>query len=382
MAMILPAADTPQQIGALQRLITAKEADGAVNLSDAKAIVAQAKLENVQGGELSVLRQLGTNGPLTVRAKSYFVKTVDQLWPTGAPTAQLAAIYYRLDPDTGRRQLLSLLDNAKNPVPGGPKTFVVTGLGKPYLAAITTGQVMNGLVKFLDGASPADAAKIRGYLDQQLTTLVTPVSRGGLRTQGMLPATQGIALSDDTREGGIVAINQQAAVLRSLEHVAMLPGPENAALAQRARQMGSKLAGELKANLDFAYPATGRLAYSFTMRNGAPATVQLEDGHHLQTTIQALQSLQIYNPRFDTALQRLKTRLPDVFVAGTEDLNGASGHIFTDGFNSFRAASQGAEADGVVTAVELARLNTLANQDGFVSRGERALLNRAAQLKP
>jgi hypothetical protein len=119
----------------------------------------------------------------------------------------------------------------------------------------------------------------------------------------MLPASKGLALCDDTREGGIVAINQQAVVLRSLEKVALLKGPENAAIAQRARSMGQKLANELKADLDFAYPATGRLAYSFTMRNGRPATVQLEDGHHLQTSIQALQGLQIFKHEFSPVLQ-------------------------------------------------------------------------------
>jgi hypothetical protein len=377
--MIFPSADANQQIGALNRLIKNKEADGTVNLQDAQAIVAQAKKENVQGGELQLLRQLGSSGPLTPRAKTYFVRSVDQMWPAGAPTAQLAAVYYRLDPNTGRRQLLSMLDHAKNPVPGGPKTFVVTGLGRPYLAAITTGQVMNGLTKFLDGATPSDAKKIRGYLNQQLTALDTPVSRGGLRVPGMLPASRGLALSDDTREGGIVAINQQAVVLRSLEKVALLKGPENAAIAQRARDLGGKLARELKANLDFAYPATGRLAYSFTMRNGQPSTVQLEDGHHLQTTIQALQGLQIYSHDFGTVLQRLKARVPDVFLAGPEDLTGSSGHIFTDGFNQFRAAYQSAEKDGVVTPAELQRLKTLANQDGLVSTGERALLKRAQQ---
>jgi hypothetical protein len=375
--MIFPSADANQQIGALNRLIKNKEADGTVNLADAQAIVAQAKKENVQGGELGLLRQLGTSGPLTPRAKSYFVRTVDQMWPAGAPTAQLAAVYFRLDPNTGRRQLLSMLDNAKNPVAGGPKTYVVTGLGRPYLAAITTGQVMNGLTKFLDGATPADAKKIRGYLNQQLDALSTPVSRGGLRTQGILPESRGMALCDDTREPGIVAINQQAVVLRSLEKVALLKGPENAAIAQRARSMGQKMASELKADLDFAYPATGRLAYSFTMRGGKPATVQLEDGHHLQTTIQALQSLQIFSHSFGTVLQRLKTRVPDVFIAGQEDLTGASGHIFTDNFNQFRAAFQSAEADGVVTPAELQRLKNLANQDGLVSPGEKALLRRA-----
>jgi hypothetical protein len=377
--MIFPSADANQQIGALNRLIKNKEADGTVNLQDAQAIVAQAKKENVQGGELGLLRQLGTNGPLTPRAKSYFVHTVDQMWPAGAPTAQLAAVYYRLDPNTGRRQLLSMLDNAKNPVPGGPKTYVVTGLGRPYLAAITTGQVMSGLTKFLDGATPADAKKIRGYLNQQLNALDTPVSRGGLRAPGMLPSSRGLALCDDTREGGIVAINQQAVVLRSLEKVAMLKGPENAAIAQRARSMGSKLANELKANLDFAYPASGRLAYSFTMRNGRPATVQLEDGHHLKTSIEALQGLQIFGSRFAPVLQRLKTRMPDVFLAGPEDLTGTSGRIYTDGFNQFRAAFHSAEADGVVTPAELQRLKTLANKDGLVSTGERAMLKRAQQ---
>src|SRR5262249_6887842 len=153
-----------QQTAALKRLITDRSKDGVINLADAQAILAQARKENVQNGELQLLRQVGGGDQLTPRAKDFFVPRVDQVVPAGAPTAQMAAILSRLNPDTGRKQLLALLDQARNPVAGGPKTFVVRGLGPPYLAAITTGQVISGLTKFMTGASPADATRIRGYL--------------------------------------------------------------------------------------------------------------------------------------------------------------------------------------------------------------------------
>ncbi len=138
MAMPVAAANTNQQLAALQKAIAARKADGKVTAKEANELLAQAKKEFVQGGELSLLRQLAGDKTLAPAAKDGFVKKVDQIVPAGAPTAQLAAILFRIDPKTGREQLLSILDQAKNPVAGGPKTFVVTGLGRPYLAAITS----------------------------------------------------------------------------------------------------------------------------------------------------------------------------------------------------------------------------------------------------
>lgn len=375
--MPLAAANANQQTGALQRFITEKSKDGVVNLPDVEAILALAKKEDVQGGELALLRQLAGRQALTPRAKDWFVRQVDAVVPAGAPTAQMAAILFRIDPATGRQQLLKLLDESRNPVAGGPKTFVVRGLGPPYLAAITTGQVITGLTKFLDGASPADAARIRGYLSQQLQVLQRPVSRGGLAVPGMVAAPRGLALSDDTRAGGIIAVNQSAVVLRSLERIALLPGAENAKLAADARAVGTRMARELKAELDFTYPATGRLAYSLRMRSGRAEAVRLEDGDHLKTTLDALKSLQVFGARFEPVLERIAKRLPEIGVAGPEDLDGRAGHVYTDGFNAFRAEYQRVIGDGVATATELQRLDSLGRRDGLLTPGERALIRRA-----
>ncbi|MFN7133305.1 MAG: hypothetical protein ACK4N5_14600, partial [Myxococcales bacterium] len=327
--MPAPAANANQQTAALQRLIARRSADGKVNRAEAMELVAQAKKENVQIGELALLRQLAGKGVLTEGARDAFVRSVDQVVPAGAPTAQLSAILFRIDPDTGRKQLLALLDGAKNPVPGGPKTFVVTGLGKPYLAGITTAQVISGLTKFLDGATPRQAEKLRHYLGQQLDALQKPVSRGGLAVPGRLPGPKGLAFASDTRAGPITAVNQNAVVLRALERIAQLEGAENAALARRARTLGTRVARELKSELDFTYPAKGRLAYSLTMRNGRASVVRLEDGNHLKTTLDALKALKVFAEPFAPVVARVERRLPEIAFAGPEDLSNAAGQIYT-----------------------------------------------------
>lgn len=274
-----------------------------------------------------------------------------------------------------REQLLSILDKAKNPVAGGPKTFVVTGLGRPYLAAITSAQVTSGLVKFLDGATPQQARKMRAYLGQQLKTFETPVARGGVAVPGLLGA-RGLAFASDTRAGPVTAVNQNAVVLRALEKVALLKGPENAALATRARALGTRTANELKSELDFAYPATGQLAYSLIMRHGHPLLAQLEDGNHLKTTLDALGSLKVFAAPFAPVIARMKKRLPEIAFAGTEDLTGTPGHIYNAGFNAFRAEVARVEHKAIVTAHDLAHLETLARHDGLLTPGEKGLLAR------
>jgi len=377
--MPLAAANANPQLGALKRLVDAKKADGVLNLQDVQAIVTQAKKENVQVGELGVLRTLGKDKALTEAAKDFFVPRVDQLVPAGAPTAQLAAILFRIEPATGRRQLLDLLDRAQNPVPGGPKTFVIRNLGRPYLAAITTGQVINGLTKFMDGASPAQAVKIRRYLGEQLKTLQQPISRGGLSVPAVQGA-RGLALAVDTRVPGVTAVNQNAIVLRALEKVGQLPGPENAALANEARGVAMRMSRELKAELDLAYPANGRLVYGLRMTNGRPELLQSEDGDHLKTTYDALKSLTVFKATFAPVLQRLERRLPELPVATAEDLDGRPGHVYTDGFNDFRLSYRRAIGDGVATAGELSRLDALARRDGLLSSGEKKLISRAKAL--
>ena len=373
--MPVAAANANQQLAALQKAIAARKADGKVTAKEANELLAQAKKEFVQGGELSLLRQLAGDKTLAPSAKDAFVKKVDRLVPAGAPTAQLAATLFRLDPKTGRDQLLSILDKAKNPVAGGPKTFVVTGLGRPYLAAITSAQVTSGLVKFLEGASPQQATKIRHYLGQQLKTFETPVARGGVAVPGRLGA-KGLAFASDTRAGPITAVNQNAVVLRALEKVASLKGPANAALAKKAHSLGARTAHELKSELDFTYPATGRLAYSLVMRNGKPVTAQLEDGNHLKTTLDALGSLKVFGAHFEPVIARIEKRLPEIAFAGPEDLTGASGHIYSAAFDAFRAEVAKVEHKTTVTAHDLAHLETLAKHDGLMTPGEKGLLSR------
>lgn len=368
-----------QQTGALKRLIDARSADGVVNLGDVQAIITQARKENVQGGELGLLRTLASSKAMTPAAKDFYVPRIDQMVPAGAPTAQLAAILFRVNPDTGRKQLLKVLDEARNPVPGGPKTYVITGLGRPYLAAITTGQVIMGLTKFLDGASPAQATKIRGYLKQQLQAVQKPISQGGLGVPAMKGAN-GIAMAVDTRVPGVTAVNQNAIMLRALEKIAELPGPENAQLAAQARGVASKVARELKAELDVVYPATGRLAYGMRVRNGRPEPVQSEDGDHLKTTYDALKSLKIFGERFTPVIERLDRRLPELKHAGSDDLDGRPGKVYTEGFNAFVLKYRSVIGDGVATAGELSQLNTLARRDGLLSSGEKKLIALATRI--
>jgi hypothetical protein len=299
--------------------------------------------------------------------------------PAGAPTAQMAAILFRVDPNTGRKQLLHMLDNEHNPVAGGPRTFVVRGLGRPYLAAITTAQATDGLVKFLDGASPQQAHKIRHLLNQQLDTFEKPVDKGGLSVRGRVPGSHGLAFSDDTREGGIIAVNQQAQALRALEKVGELKGPENAAVAQRARHLATRAAKELHADLDYAYPASGKLSYSLTMQNGRPTTPQLEDGEHLKTTLDALKSLTHHKAQFAPVVARIEKRLPEMKFAGQEDLTGSSGHIFTPQFEAFREQAHKIMAKSKVTAADVAQLKSLAGKDGLVTPGEAGLIREAEQ---
>ena len=373
--MPVAAANANQQLAALQKALAVRKADGKITAKEANELLAQAKKEFVQGGELAVLRQVAAGKSLAPAAKDAFVKEVDQIVPAGAPTAQLAAILFRLDPNTGRQQLLAILDKAKNPVAGGPKTFVVTGLGRPYLAAITSAQITTGLVKFLEGATPQQATKIRHYLGQQLKTFETPVARGGVAVPGRLGA-KGLAFASDTRAGPITAVNQNAVVLRALEKVALLEGPQNSAIAAKARGLATRTANELKSELDFTYPATGRLAYSLTMRNGKPATVQLEDGNHLKTTLDALGSLKMFKARFEPVIARVEKRLPEIAFAGTEDLTGISGLIYNAGFTAFRAEVIKVEHKATITAQDVARLESLAGRDGLMTSGEKGLLAR------
>lgn len=375
--MPVAAADANAQIASLQRLIRQRDADHKITKSDANAILSKAKQENVQGGELGLLRQLATNPDVVKSERSALTKAVDQIVPAGAPTAQMAAILFRVDPNTGRRQLLHMLDNEHNPVAGGPKTFVVRGLGAPYLAAITTAQATDGLVKFLDGASPQQAHKIRHLLNQQLDTFEKPVDKGGLAVRGRV--AHGLAFSDDTREGGIIAVNQQAQALRALEKVGELKGPENAAVAERARKLATRAAKELHADLDYAYPAHGKLSYSLTMRNGQPTTPQLEDGEHLLTTLQALKSFTHFKSQFAPVVARIEKRLPEMKFAGQEDLTGSSGHIFTPQFQAFREHAHKILRKANVTTADVAQLQSMAGKDGLVTPGEAGLIREAQQ---
>lgn len=183
--MPVAAANANQQLAALQKAIAARKADGKVTAKEANELLAQAKKEFVQGGELSLLRQLAGDKALAPTAKDAFVKKVDQLVPAGAPTAQLAAILFRLDPKTGREQLLSILDKTKKPVAGGPKTFVVTGLGRPYLAAITS--AAGHIYSAAFDAFRAEVAKVEHKTTvtaHDLAHLETLATHDGLLTPG------------------------------------------------------------------------------------------------------------------------------------------------------------------------------------------------------
>ena len=372
------AANANQQVGALQRFISARSADGRVTAAEANQILAQAKQGGVQGGELGLLRTLAGRPALAPAARDSFVKSVDRIVPDGAPTARMAAILFRLDPATGRKQLLELLQASKNPVAGGPKTFVIHDGVKPYIAAITTGQVISGLVKFIKGASPADAQRLRALLGEQLNVLRTPIERGGLRVPGLTGA-RGLALAAQTAQGPFLAINQSAIVLKSLEKVIQLAGPENAQLANSARAVADKVATELKADLAHAYPRKGAFSYGLAVRQGRAINDQREDGHHLQTTYDALKGLTVYKNKFASDIQRIETRYPQLKFVGSEDLDGRPGHTFTADFDAFRSAARQASSDGVVHLAEAQRLLALANHDGLRSAGEKQLLANAAQ---
>lgn len=371
-----PAANANQQVAALQKLIQSRKADGKVTAAEARGIVAQAKRENVQIGELQQLRSLASSKLLDAAAKRPFTRDVDQMVPAGAPTAKLAAITLRVDPATGRKQLLALLDGARNPVPGGPKTFVVTGLGPPYLAGITTGQVMNGLVRYLDGATPQQATKLRHYLGQQLKALELPVSRGGLAIPGIVRAPRGLSLSVDTRVGSIGAVNQNAVVLKALEKVSQLEGPQNAAIARKARTLAHKMIRELKAELPFAYPSSGRLSYSVAIRNGRAVSTRFEDGNHLKTTLDALKGLKVFRPHFEKDIRRVEKRFPEIAFAEPADLSGDAGRIYSPTFETFLAEARRIERKSTVTARDVARLETLARSQGLLTRGEKGVIER------
>ncbi|MFL5319363.1 MAG: hypothetical protein ACJ790_06870, partial [Myxococcaceae bacterium] len=165
-----------------------------------------------------------------------------------------------------------------------------------------------------------------------------------------------------------------------LEQVASLKGPQNAATASAAKAVAVRAARELKADLDFAYPATGRLAYSLTMRGTKPITVQLEDGNHLKTTLNALKALTMFKEEFAPVVARMEKRLPEIHSASPEDLNGRSGHIYSDEFNAFRAEFAAETKDGKVTATELSKLDAFSKRDGLVTSGERSLMTRAKAL--
>jgi hypothetical protein len=373
------AANANQQVGALQRLIATRSADGKVTAAEAREILASAKQGGFQGGELGLLRTLATKPALVPAARDSFVKSVDSIFPDGAPTGRMAAILFRLDPATGRKQLLELIDKSGSLVPGAPKTYVIQNGVKPYIAAITTGQVITGLTKFMKDASPAEAKHLRTHLEGQLRLLELPVARGGLRVPG-LKADHGLALAAQTAQGPFVAINQSAIVLKSLEKVLALKGPQNAALVARARGVADKVATELKAEIAHAYPATGAFSYGLAVRNGQAVNDQLEDGHHLQTTYDALKGLTLYKSKFAADVQRIESRYPDVKLAGAEDLDGRPGHIATADFASFEASAKAASHDGVVTLAEAQRLVSLSKRDGLKSAGEKALFARAAKI--
>ena len=68
----------------------ARKADGKVTPKEANELLAQAKKEFVQGGELSLLRQLAGDKTLAPSAKDAFVKKVAQKGPSGAPLTRVA----------------------------------------------------------------------------------------------------------------------------------------------------------------------------------------------------------------------------------------------------------------------------------------------------
>jgi hypothetical protein len=190
---------------------------------------------------------------------------------------------------------------------------------------------------------------------------------------------RGLAVSVDTRAGGAMAVNQHAVVLRALERVMLLPGTQNAALARTAKTLGGRLATELAAELAFAYPAKGRMAYSVVLPSGKPTTGFLEDGNHLKTTIDALKELQIYRAKFQPVVQRVEKRFPEIAFASPEDLSGEHGQIYSAEFNAFRAVAHNIERKPVVTAQDVAKLETFAKRDGLRTSGEAGVIKRVKQ---
>lgn len=370
------AAEQNRQVGRFQRLVQQAKADHQVTQAEASALVALARRGGVQPAELSLLRELARSPLLAQSARPGLVSQVDTLMPVGAPTARLGAILNRVDPNTRRAQLLSLLDRSVNPVRGGPKTFVVRDGGRrPYLAAITTAQVISGLVASLPGANPAEAAKIRRYLGEQLTALERPVGAGGLKVAGL--TRKGLAVTSDSALGhGAIAINQSAVALKAVARVALLQGPENQALARRAHTLGGRMAIELKADLDVAYRSRGQLQYGLRATRHGPVAFRPEDGDHLKTTLDALTTLPLYGERFKPAIARIVQRLPAIRFVGPEDLAGDAGRLLTSEFAQFQAKARAAISGGV-SRREQTQLLSFARRDGLLTAGEKAMLRRA-----
>jgi hypothetical protein len=366
-------ADANRQVGALATSISARTADGELMVDDANKLLAKADKGGIEVGELGLLRELAERELGTRPLDERFQAEVDRIVPDGAPTARMAAVIFRIDPAIGRKQLLDMLEASPGLVAGGPKTFVIRDGAEPYIAAITTGQVIAGLVKFTEGATASEARRIRAFLHEQLRVLELPVSRGGLRVPG-LTGERGLALAAQTAQGPAIAINQSAFVLKALEKAMKLEGAENRALAKRARSVAGRVATELKSDLAFAYPAKGPVAYGLVVTAGRPAITQLEDGDHLLTTISALKGLDVYKDRFAPVVRRMERRHPDLKLVGPEDLDGRAGHVFTDDFNAFRSGAKRA-AEGGLSEGEEARLARLAERDGLRSTGEDALLS-------
>lgn len=371
------AANAVAQTGALKAFISKRTADSKVTLAETKEILAEAKKGGVQVGELGLLRTLAGRKAITDGARSSFRTAVDTIVPDGAPTARLAAILNRVDPKVGRAQLLAELENARSPVAGGPRTYVIRDTGVPYVAAITTGQVVLGLAKFMKGASPEDATRLRTLLGEQLTALEQPVSRGGLRVPG-LKGEQGLALAAVSTAGPFLAVNQNAFVLRALEGVVNLKGEANAALVARAKHVAGRVATELEADLGVAYPSKGALAYGFQVVNGRASVHRLEDGDHLGTTLDALRALKTYGKRFEPHVARLEKRLPMLKYASADDLDGRAGRIFTDEFHAVSERVARARKNDFVSVREAKAIVALVDRDGVRTSGEKELLRRAA----
>lgn len=364
-----------EQTGATTKLIAAQTKLGPLDWRASQQVLGYAAAGGVQPAELSALRRLARKGRVQPETRERLIDAVDAISPAGAPTAKLAAILARVDADNGREQLIELLERAKNPVRGGPRTFVVDDAQGDYLASITTGQVIAGLVKYLDGATPPQAQKIRQLLNEQLDALSTPVPRGGLQVRGM--TGEGLALSVNTAEGETVAVNQSAFVLSVLERISLLQGPQNEQLRARASSIAKRVAIELRENVKFCYLQQSVAAYGFKMRDGVAVITRYEDGDHLQTTLNALRSLQQHDAMFESTVKAIDARYPDVRWVGPDDLDGTSGHIYSGEYVRMRLATTQARLDGKVTKAELEQLEKIAQRDGYQTAGETVLLNAA-----